>query len=267
MKPDISLHRIDAGNYWTDGGAMLGVLPRAIWEKSVQTDERHRKNLALNLLLVKTPERVILVDTGLGNRLSEKQRDIYRPSAFLLPASLAELGIRDADVTDVVLTHLHFDHAGGIITGFGDHDALTFPKARHWIQRQEWETAKNPDGLNRAAYDFAQQLALLETRGKQELIDSNTEIAPGVTLTKTGGHTCGSQIVEIDSARGFFIYAADIMPTLFHVSPAVTSAYDVCREDTFKAKQYIYSRLKERNGSLLLNHDLQRWELPAASLK
>lgn len=109
MKPDISLHRIDAGNYWTDGGAMLGVLPRAIWEKSVQTDERHRKNLALNLLLVKTPERVILVDTGLGNRLSEKQRDIYRPSAFLLPASLAELGIRDADVTDVVLTHLHFD--------------------------------------------------------------------------------------------------------------------------------------------------------------
>ncbi|NLH93531.1 MAG: MBL fold metallo-hydrolase [Candidatus Cloacimonetes bacterium] len=267
MKPDISLHKIDAGDYWTDGGAMLGVLPRAIWGKSVQTDERHRKNLALNLLLIKMADRVILVDTGLGNRLSEKQRDIYRPSAFLLPVSLAELGIRDADVTDVVLTHLHFDHAGGIITGFGDHDALTFPKARHWIQRQEWETAKNPDGLNRASYDFPRQLALLEERGRQQLIDGSEEIAPGVTLVKTGGHTCGSQIVEIDSAHGYFIYAGDIMPTLFHVSPAVTSAYDVCREDTFKAKQYISARLKEKNGTLLLNHDPRHWELPASTLK
>lgn len=267
MNPAISLHKIDAGNYWTDGGAMLGVLPRAIWGKSVQTDERHRKNLALNLLLIKTGDRVILVDTGLGNRLTEKQRDIYRPSAFLPPASLAELGVRDADVTDVVLTHLHFDHAGGIITGFGDHDALTFPKARHWIQTREWEIAKNPDGLNRAAYDFAGQLALLEARGKQQLIDGNREIAPGVTLVKTGGHTCGSQIVEIDSGDGFYIYAADIVPTLFHASPAVTSAYDVCREDTFQAKRYIFNRLKEKNGNLLLNHDLKRWELPASALR
>ncbi len=267
MKPDLSLHKIDAGNYWTDGGAMLGVLPRAIWGKRVQTDERHRKNLALNLLLIRGQDRVIIVDTGLGNRLSEKQRDIYRPSPFLLPASLAALGIRDSNVTDVVLTHLHFDHAGGIITGFGDHDALTFPQARHWIQKREWEIAKNPDGLNRAAYNFEQQLALLEVRGRQELIDGTVEIAPGVTLVQTGGHTLGSQIVEIDSAAGFHIYAADIIPTMFHTSLAVTSAYDVCREDTFKAKQYIYARLKEKNGTLLLNHDLNRWEVDAADLK
>ncbi|MDD4223147.1 MAG: MBL fold metallo-hydrolase [Candidatus Cloacimonetes bacterium] len=267
MKPDISLHRVDAGSYWTDGGAMLGVLPRAIWGKSVQTDERHRKHLALNLLLIKTADRTILVDTGLGNRLTDKQKDIYRPSNFQLPASLAEIGVRDADVTDVVLTHLHFDHAGGIVTGFGDHDALTFPKARHWIQKREWEIAKNPDELNRAAYLFEQQLALLEARGKQQLIDGNHEIAPGVTLVKTGGHTFGSQIVEIDSADGFYIYAADIVPTFFHVSPAVTSAYDVCREDTFKAKQYIFERLKEKNGTLLLNHDPKRWDLPASALK
>lgn len=267
MKPDISLYRVDAGSYWTDGGAMLGVLPRAIWGKSVQTDERHRKNLALNLLLIKTADRTILVDTGLGNRLTDKQREIYRPSSFQLPAALAELGVRDVDVTDVVLTHLHFDHAGGILTGFGDHDALTFPKARHWIQQREWEIAKNPDGLNRAAYFFDQQLALLEARGKQQLIEGNQEIALGVKLVKTGGHTFGSQIVEIDSPDGFYIYAADIVPTFFHVSPAVTSAYDVCREDTFKAKQYIFKRLKEKNGTLLLNHDPKRWDVPASTLK
>ncbi|NLW19695.1 MAG: MBL fold metallo-hydrolase [Candidatus Cloacimonetes bacterium] len=267
MNPTISIDRVDAGNYWTDGGAMLGVLPRAIWGKKVQTDERHRKKLALNLLLIKTEDRKILVDTGLGNRLNEKQRDIYRPSEFMLPASLAELGIRDRDITDVVLTHLHFDHAGGIVTGLGATDRLTFPKARHWIQKTEWETAKNPDGLNRAAYSFEWQLALLEHQGKQQLIDGNVEIAPGVTLVKTGGHTVGSQIVEIDGPQGFYIYAADIIPTLFHSSAAITSAYDVCREDTFKAKQYIFSRLKEKNGSLLLNHDLERWELSAAGLK
>jgi glyoxylase-like metal-dependent hydrolase (beta-lactamase superfamily II) len=265
MEP--SLHRINAGDYWTDGGAMLGVLPRAIWGKTVHTDERHRKNLALNLLLIKVDGHVILVDTGLGNRLTDQQRDIYRPSSFLLPAALAEVGVRDTDVTDVVLTHLHFDHAGGIVTGFGDMDRLTFPKARHWIQRVEWETAKNPDGLNRAANNFEQQLTLLEERGRQEIIEGDREIAPGVRLVLTGGHTAGSQIVEIDLPTGFYIYPADIIPTMFHTSPAVTSAYDVCRKDTFKAKQYIYALLKEKQGVLLLNHDPRHWEIPVADLR
>lgn len=246
---------------------MLGVLPRAIWNNKVELDERHRKRLALNLLLIRAGDRNILVDTGLGNRLSEKLRDIYRPSPFLLPVALAELGVRDVDVTDVVLTHLHFDHAGGIITGFGDRDRLTFPRARHWIQTREWTVAKNPDGLNRAAYDFAQQLALVEERGKLELIDGDKEIAAGVKLTLVGGHTCGSQIVEIDSPEGFHIYAADIIPTMFHTSIAVTSAYDVCRKDTCQAKQYIYSQLKARQGILLLNHDNRRWDVPVAELK
>ncbi len=246
---------------------MLGVLPRAIWGKFETTDERHRKNLALNLLLIRFLDRIILVDTGLGNRLTDKQRDIYKPSSFLLPASLAEFGIRDADVTDVVLTHLHFDHAGGIVTGFGDIDRLTFPKARHWIQEIEWNTAKNPDGLNQAAYNFEQQLSLLEASHRLELIDGEREIAPGVRLVKTGGHTAGSQIVEIDVPEGFYIYPADIIPTMFHTAPAVTSAYDVCRKDTFKAKQYIYSRLKEKQGTLLLNHDLSRWEVPVSTLR
>lgn len=263
----LSLHQVSAGDYWTDGGAMLGVLPRAIWGRSVHTDERHRNNLALNLLLIFAEGRVILVDTGLGNRLTEKQRDIYRPSSFLLPASLAELGIRDRDVTDVVLTHLHFDHAGGIITGFGDQDRLTFPKARHWIQKTEWETAKNPDGMNRAAYNFEQQLALLEESGRFELIEGQAEIAPGVTLTHTGGHTAGSQIVEVQTPSAFYIYPADIIPTFFHTALAVTSAYDVCRTDTCAAKQYIYKQLKEKQGILLLNHDLQRWEVPVADLR
>ncbi|MDP2172949.1 MAG: MBL fold metallo-hydrolase, partial [Candidatus Cloacimonadaceae bacterium] len=172
----IRIDKIYAGNYWSDGGAFMGVLPYSIWGNTTQIDERHRKSLSLNLVLIRTLERCILVDTGLGNRLNKKQIDIFKPSEFLLPQSLSELGIRDIDITDVIMTHLHFDHAGGIVTGFQDTDRLTFPNAEYWIQRSEWEVAKNPDGLNRAAYAFEHQLSLLESDGKINLIEGDSEI-------------------------------------------------------------------------------------------
>lgn len=262
-----TVNRIDGGNYWTDGGAIFGVLPRAIWGKTVQTDKLHRRMLALNLLLIRSSKQLILVDTGLGNRLSEKQREIYNPSPFILPVSLAALGVRDIDVTDVVLSHLHFDHCGGVITDFGNTERLTFPRAKYWIQKFEWEIAKNPDDLNRASYDFEHQLYLLEESKQYELIDGTLNIADGVTLIKIGGHSLGSQIVEIDTPYGFYIYPADIIPTFFHISLAVTSAYDLSRTDTYKAKSYIYSRLKEKKGTLLLNHDPKRWEVNFSEIK
>jgi glyoxylase-like metal-dependent hydrolase (beta-lactamase superfamily II) len=263
----MKLFKVLAGDYWTDGGAMMGVLPWAIWGKFDPTDERRRKHLSLNLLLAIGEGRVILTDTGLGNRLSDKQKDIYRPSEFLLPVSLAELGIRDIEVTDVVMTHLHFDHAGGIVTDFGNEERLTFPNATYWIQASEWEVAKNPDGLNRAAYDFDHQLKLLEEKGRIELVEGERELAPGVLIKRVGGHTTGSQIVELETESGFYIYPGDIISTLFHTSPSITSAYDVCRKDTYKAKQYIYSRLKEKQGFLLLDHDLGKWEIPVSELR
>lgn len=245
---------------------MMGVLPWSIWGKTVPTDDRRRKMLSLNLLLIRSKSRIILVDTGLGNRFLGKQRDIYNPTEFELPISLAALGIRDIDVTDVIMTHLHFDHAGGIVTSFADKDRLTFPMARYHIQRSEWEVAKNPDGLNRAAYNFEHQLLLLEQDGDINLIDDEAELYPGIKVKRVGGHTVGSQIVEIDTDDGFYIYAGDVIPTMFHTSPAITSAYDVCRKDTFKAKQYIYALLKEKQGFLLLDHDNDKWAIPVNEL-
>jgi len=259
--------KIQAGYYWSDGGAFNGVLPYALWANKTQTDERRRQKLDLNLLLVHSGQRVILVDTGLGNRLSDKQRDIYQPSEFMLPAALGMLGYKNTDITDVIMTHLHFDHAGGIITDFGSHDELTFPRATFWIQQSEWDMAKHPDQLNQAAYSFEHQLALLEHMGKIELVEGELEIAPGISIIKTGGHTVGSQIVQIDLPEGFYIYAGDIIPTMFHTSLAITSAYDVARKDTFAAKKLIYERLKARQGILLLDHDLKRWDVPVAELR
>ncbi|MDD2332558.1 MAG: MBL fold metallo-hydrolase, partial [Candidatus Cloacimonetes bacterium] len=194
----VTVHKALAGYYWSDAGALMGVLPYAIWSTKIQFDERRRFQMALNLLVIKHHERIILVDTGLGNKITDRLRKIYNPSEFLLPTSLAELGIRDNDVTDVIMTHLHFDHAGGIVTGFADQDRLTFPKARYWIQAAEWQIAKHPEGLNRAAYNFKDQLSLLEAEGNIELLDGDREIYPGLNLRLVGGHTFGSQIVELD---------------------------------------------------------------------
>lgn len=263
----MKLFKVFAGDYWTDGGAMMGVLPWAIWGQRIPTDERRRKRLSLNLLLIVNKERLVLVDSGLGNRLSERQKDIFTPSEFMLPASLAELGYRDVDITDVIMTHLHFDHAGGLITAYADGDRLTFPNATIWVQHSEWETAKHPDGLNKAAYAFEHQLALVESSGLLRLIEGPVEIAPGIKVEKVGGHSVGSQIVEIDTGENFWIYPGDIIPTMFHTSPAITSAYDVSRKDTFRAKQHIYGVLKARNGSLLLDHDNDHWEIPISELR
>lgn len=261
------LHKVYAGHYWSDGGALNGVLPWSIWGQTTPTDERRRQQMDLNLLLIMDHDRVILVDTGLGNRLSDKQKDIYRPSEFMLPASLAELGLRDIDITDVIMTHLHFDHAGGIVTGFGELDALTFPNACYWIQSSEWQIAKEPDGLNKAAYDFEHQLSLLESSGNFSLLDGDAEICEGVRVKLVGGHTIGSQIIEIDAEDGFYIYPGDIIATKFHTSPAITSAYDVNRKQTFEAKKYIYATLKEKQGALLLDHDTKHWKMNLEDLR
>lgn len=261
------IHKIDAGHYWSDGGALLGVYPYALWKDKVESDELRRKMMKLNLLLIESGERKILVDTGLGNRLSDKQKQIYRPGDFVLPMAMHEKGIKNTDITDVVLTHLHFDHAGGVITGLGDKDVLTFPKAKYWVQKDEWEIAKEPDELNKASYSFKHQLYLIRTCCQLNLIEGDTEIADGVRLILGKGHTIGCQYVEVEAEDGFYIYAGDIIATMFHTSPAITSAYDVCRKDTVLAKKRIYQTLKEKNGTLLLNHDVKRWDVHISELK
>ncbi len=262
----MTLDLVSAGHYWTDAGAFFGVLPWFIWHDKVRTDERQRLQMNLNLLLVRTEGRFILVDTGVGNRLNKRRQEIYNPSGFVLLQNLQALGLGPTDITDVILTHLHFDHAGGVVTAADGSDILTFPDAEYHIQRTEWEIAKNPDKLNKAAYQFEHQLALLESAGRLHLYDGDAEIAPGVRTLLTGGHTVGMQIVEVLPDGVPHIYAGDIIPTRFHLPLAITSGYDVSREDSFKAKQMIYDRLIRAGGFLLLDHDTSAWKLPVSEI-
>lgn len=262
----MTLQLVSAGHYWTDAGAFFGVLPWFIWHDKVELDARQRLKMNLNLLLIQTQDRNILVDTGVGNRLNKRRAEIYNPSEFELPASLQSLGLQISDISDVILTHLHFDHAGGVVSSVGEKDVLTFPNAVYHIQQTEWEMAQNPDKLNKAAYQFEHQLSLLEQTGRLHFLQGDAEILPHLFVRLVGGHTIGMQIVEVLLDGIPYIYAGDIIPTRFHLPLAITSSYDISRAASYQAKQLIYDKLTQHNGFLLLDHDTSTWQLPISEI-
>lgn len=239
----------------------MGIMPKALWQKLIKADERNRIELALNLLLIRSENKNILVDTGLGNKITPKVKKIYSPSKFILLESLAELGLSRNDIDIVVLTHLHFDHAGGVISIIDNKKELTFPNAIHIIQKKEWEVAIDPDELNKASYNFEEDLKLLEEVGNYKLIDGDFQLTKDVILELTGGHSEGTQVVRIESKNELAYYPGDILPMEVNRHLAVTTAFDLNRKDTFKAKKKILSEIKERNGIIFLGHDSGKWFL------
>lgn len=233
----------------------MGVMPKALWQKLIKADEKNRIKLALNLLLIRSENKNILVDTGLGNKVTDKVKKIYSPSKFILLESLAKLGLNRNDIDIVVLTHLHFDHAGGVISVIDNKKQLTFPNAIHVIQKSEWEIAKDPDELNKASYNFKDDLKLLEDVGKYKLIDGDYQLTKDVFLELTGGHSEGTQVIRVDSNNELAYYTGDILPMEVNRHLAVTTAFDLNRKDTFKAKKKILSEIKERDGIIFLGHD------------
>lgn len=232
----------------------MGVLPKQVWQKQFQVDDRNRIEFKLTLLLVHHNNVLILVDTGIGNRIDEKLQRIYSPSDCHLFTALNEAGVSPEQIDYVLLTHLHFDHAGGIVTNIVN-PQLTFPNAVHLIQKAEWEISENPDLLNAAAYNFSQNLKLLKDKGKYQLLDGDTEIVPGFTAKLWKGHSHGMQGVRIFSDNRALHYPADIIPCQTHLNLPVTSAYDVNRNDTFLAKQEIIEDVITNKGIIVFNHD------------
>ena len=233
----------------------MGVLPKTIWQRFLKVDKKNRIELALNVLLLQTNGKNFLVDTGIGNKISEKIRKIYHPSPFLLPENLATLGLKPTDIDFVILTHLHFDHCGGTTSISNENKVLTFPDALHIIQKKEWEIAKNPDELDKASYNFQEDLALLEKSGNYQLIDGNHALTKEILLELTAGHSEGMQVVRIESEKKLAYYAGDIIPMDANRHLSVTSAFDLNRKQTFLAKKKILQELKEKKGILFLNHD------------
>ena len=247
---------VEAGRLRLDGGAMFGIVPRPLWERRIAPDSRNRIPLAMRCLLLRGHGRTILVDTGLGHKADAKFRDIYGVDHehSTLEGSLAALGVAPSDVTDVVLTHLHFDHVGGATrrTDGGDL-ALTFPEAAHHVQRAHWAWAK--ESPREGASFLAENLDPLEASGQLALRDGDDAPFPDVSLHVVDGHTRGQQLVRVTDGERSVLHAADLVPTAAHVPLLWVMAYDVEPLATVAEKERLLRRAARERWTLVFEHD------------
>jgi glyoxylase-like metal-dependent hydrolase (beta-lactamase superfamily II) len=248
------------GIFRLDGGAMFGVVPKVLWEKVKPADELNRVAMDMNCLLIRDGVgHVVLVETGAGPKLNDKQRrnfGVDEPPRLL--DELAARGVRPDEVTLVINTHLHFDHAGGNTYRDGDRLVPTFPRASYVFQRLEWLDALTPNERTRASY-LADDFAPLEATGKLELIDEAVEILRGVRLDRIPGHTRGTQTVRVFDGRETLFFSSDFMPDRHHLPLPWIPAQDLLPLDTLAAKKVILPRAIQDRWIVGFTHDVPRF--------
>ena len=251
-----TLRALEAGRFRLDGGAMFGSVPRALWSRTNPPDERHRIALAMRCLLAEGHGRRVLVDVGIGDKTPAKLADIYGidHTGSSLERSLAGAGLAPEDVTDVVLTHLHFDHAGGGTRRAGEGLAPSFPRARYHLQRRNLENALAPNPRERASYLPENHVPLLEA-GVLELWEGAASPWPGLELLPAHGHTRGQQLVRVSGPEGALYYVADLIPTAAHVRIPYVMGYDVAAIETMEEKRTLLARAAAEGAWICLEHD------------
>lgn len=249
---------VDAGRLRLDGGAMFGIVPRPLWERHIVPDEANRIPLAMRCLLVRGHGRTILVDTGLGHKADARFEAIYGVdhAHSTLVGSLAALRVAPGDVTDVILTHLHFDHGGGATVRHADGRlGLTFPDARHHVQRRHWEWAHT--SVREAASFLSENLDPLEASGRLVLSDGDASLFPGVSFVVVDGHTQAQQLPLIAGEDGALLFAADLVPTAAHVPLLWIMAYDVEPLATVREKEAVLGRAAAEGWWIVFEHDTE----------
>jgi glyoxylase-like metal-dependent hydrolase (beta-lactamase superfamily II) len=250
----VKVHVLRESSFWLDGGAMFGVVPRAVWEKTDPPDERNRVALAANLALIETEGRRVLVETGMGDRWDARERERYRlEGPGLLPA-LAALGAGPEDIDVVVNTHLHFDHAGGNTRRAGGSVRPTFPRARYVVQLGEWEDATHPHERNHASYREDDFVPLAEARQLQT-VQGEVEVAPGVRVVPVGGHTAYHQMVVVEGGGRTLAVPTDLVPTATHLRLPFIMSYDLFPVGTLEAKRRLLARAADEDWTLVFYHD------------
>ncbi len=259
--PDLRIRTVDAGSLRLDGGAMFGVVPKPLWSRRAPADARNRIPLAMRCLLVETSQATVLVDTGLGNKEDAKFLDIYgvrnEGAPTRLEDSLRTLGVRPEDVTVVLNTHLHFDHAGGNTVRRPDGRVeAAFPNAVYAIRRGEWEWAHTENERIRASYLDANYDPLVAEGGRVFWIeDEEEQIVPGIWAVRTPGHTPHHQSVRIELGDRTLLYLADLVPTAAHLPLPWIMGYDVEPLVTLESKRRVLGRAVREGWMLAFEHD------------
>jgi glyoxylase-like metal-dependent hydrolase (beta-lactamase superfamily II) len=264
----VEITLISDGLIWLDGGGTFGLVPRARWEKIMPPDESNRVPLSLNCLLIQCEGKTILVDTGLGNHLTDRQRQVFgldRDRGGLTQA-LARVGVVPEEVDIVINTHLHADHCGGNTTSRDGSKELipTFSNAEYWIQRLEWADATFPNERTRAVY-LTQNFLPLEKTGQIRLLNGDTRVSGEVRTVITRGHTRAHQSVVIESEGETMLYAGDLATLAIHFERlAWVTAYDVEPLETIETKRRWQNWVLERDALVIFPHDMRT---PVARLR
>ena len=253
---DFELFWLHGGKFSLDGGAMFGVVPKALWQKKYAPDSENYVPLLAWPILIRTPSHLILLETGLGNKLTEKQNKIFKVSeGWQVPDSLRMLSLHPEDIDFVILTHYDFDHAGGVVMERpGGQRALTFPNARHVLQEQEWQDVLNPNKRSASSF-LPENIEALKGSDNLMLVNGQKELLSGITLFQTGGHNRGHQVVRIESHGEFALHLGDLLPTHAHFNPLWVMSYDQFPIDAIRAKEEWEEHGLKENAWFTFYHD------------
>ena len=250
---DFEIHALSDGMFRLDGGQMFGVVPKALWERKLPSDERNRVPLGLTCLLVQTGGENILIETGIGEKFDAKHRDIYAiDHSKQLLQELARHGLGPEDIDVVINTHLHFDHCGWNTRREGPRIVPTFSRARYVVQRGEWEHALHPTERDRASY-VEEFFAAAEAQ--TDLADGPCEIRPGVRVELVPGHTRHMQCVWVESKGERACFISDLVPTHAHIPYPWIMAFDLYPLDTLESRKRVLPRLADEGVLVVFPHD------------
>jgi glyoxylase-like metal-dependent hydrolase (beta-lactamase superfamily II) len=252
---DVRIDSICSGRFKLDGGAMFGVVPKALWSSRCPADADNRIDLSCNSLLVRYADALVVVETGCGLRFDDKEREFFAlDESATLEAGLELLGVSPQEVTHVLLTHLHFDHAAGALSAAQGQIVATCPNAVHVVQQGEWKAAIEGRSIMKSSYR-PDDLRLLHDQVGFQFTDGDEQLFPGLRVLVTGGHTVHHQAVVIDGENDCVVFAGDLLPTRHHLNPFWIMAYDMDPYQTFVEKQKLADKICDEGWIIAWDHD------------
>ena len=250
---DFELTVVSDGTYFLDGGAFFGVVPKTMWSKKVTPDEQNRLDAGLNSLLVRTGKKNILIETGIGNKLSEKMVQIYKQPAKLLD-NLHTAGVAPEEIDIVINTHLHFDHCGWNTVRHDGKIAPTFPRAKYYAPEGEWQYARHPSERDAISFISENYDPLVES-GQMTLLRGSEEILPGISVKTFPGHTAHMQAVIVSSGGLTACYISDLIPTSVHINITWGMAFDLYPLETIESRKKYYAQAIPERWLTVFTHD------------
>ena len=247
---------IESGTFKLDGGSMMGSVPKVLWEKTNPSDKLNRIDLSMRCLLLDNGSDVILIETGIGNKNNQKFIDMFciDQSDFPLKDELKKYGYNLKDITHVILTHLHFDHAGGATYFDGVDIVPTFPNAKYIISKSNWEAGINPNPKDQASY-LSQNFIPIKEQGQLELVEDNQKIMDGIEGLAFYGHTIGQQLIKITTGSDSLIFCSDLIPLKSHLRIPWIMGYDLNAMKSMEEKTLFLNEASDKNWLLFFYHD------------